>query len=67
MVVRDCTGHAAFIKSALVTASCAYEAETRALEWAVKVASSLGWEKIIWSSGALKVVEEILSRNEPGG
>lgn len=67
MVVWDEDGLLVMACSKVSSASSAYEAEMKTVEWAVTSAARKPWNKLMFSSSALTVVNEMKSSNDPNG
>ena len=65
MVLRDSNSRVVFLATKLDAASSSLEAEMKAFAWALEMAQSMAWHKIIWSSDAQAMVKEINSNKDP--
>lgn len=66
-IVRDEDGLLVMAEARISQAPSAFIAELMALHWAFLLARSKEWRKVIFSSDALMVVQEIFSPKKPSG
>ena len=67
MVARNHSGKVIYIASSVEPVMVAAHAELKALEWESGKASELGWSNVLWCSGAMNLINDIVSILEPIG
>lgn len=67
VVVRDNHGCVKLLANKLSPCESATVAELKAIEWSMALAEENGWDRVMWSSDAKFIIQDINSKHDPMG